>query len=103
MSVKTPSLDLPLAELADYCQRNHIVELSLFGSALCDDFGPDSDLDLLVVFAPDARIGFMALGRMERELSSLCGREMDLIPKRGLSPRIRNDILASNHVLYAAA
>jgi predicted nucleotidyltransferase len=102
MAVNTLPINLPLAASASYCRQNHIIELALFGSALRGDFGPGSDLDLLVVFAPDVRIGVITLGHMERERSSPCGRAVDLIPLRGLSPRIRNEILASSHGLYAA-
>jgi predicted nucleotidyltransferase len=77
-------------------------ELSLFGSALRDDFRPDSDLDLLVEFEPGARVGFLLLGKMERELEGLLGREVDLVPKGGLKPLIRQAVLDSARVLYAA-
>lgn len=95
-------LHLPMAMLSDFCRRNAIIELALFGSALRDDFGPDSDLDLLVSFAPDAQIGFMALGRMERELSAILERKVDLVPRPGLHSLIRDEVLAKRRVLYAA-
>lgn len=103
MVVTVPQIDLPLTELAGYCRRNGIIELALFGSALREDFGPESDMDLLVTFSPDAQIGFMALGRIERDLASLLHCNVDLIPKPGLHPRIRNEVLSTSQVLYAAA
>lgn len=94
-------LDLPLAEIAALCRRYRVRELSLFGSALREDFGPDSDVDLLVAFQSDVRIGFLALGRMEQELASLLARDVDLVPKDGLKPVIRDEVLAAARVLYA--
>ena len=66
-----------------------------------DDFGPESDVDVLVEFEPEARIGFLAMARAARELSSLFGRKIDLIPKSGLKPRLREPILAAAEVLFA--
>lgn len=89
-------------ELAAFCRANDVEELSLFGSALRSDFGPESDIDLLVAFRPDAEIGFLALARIQRELAALLGREVDLVPKRGLKPAIREQVLATSALLYAA-
>jgi uncharacterized protein len=97
-----PTLTLPLAEIAALCRRYRVRELALFGSALRPDFRPDSDLDLLVEFEPDAEIGFMELARMQRELAQLVGRSVDLVPKGGLRPVIRDEVLSSARVLYAA-
>ena len=102
MTDLTTRLDLPLDEIAALCRRYQVRELSLFGSALRDDFRRDSDLDLLVLFEPEAQVGFMALGRMERELETILGRKVDLVPKEGLKPIIRDEVLASAQVLYAA-
>lgn len=102
MVIQTAPINFPLDALATFCRRNEIIELALFGSALGGNFRPDSDIDLLVTFAPDARIGFMALGRIERDLASICGYDVDLIPKPGLNPRIRDEVLATSQLLYAA-
>ena len=96
------TLDLPMEAIAALCQRYRVEELSLFGSALRDDFRPDSDLDLLVTFDPEADVGFLELAGLGRELSTLLERSVDVVPKRGLKPIIRDDILASARVLYAA-
>jgi len=89
------------AKIADFCRRNQVKSLALFGSVLRADFRPDSDVDLLVEFEHGAKIGFMALGRMQRELTALLERPVDLVPKDGLKPVIRQDVLASTEVIYA--
>jgi predicted nucleotidyltransferase len=94
-------LTLP-TDIAEFCQRNQVQELALFGSALTADFGTESDVDLLVTFQPEARVGFLTLARMQRELEELFGRKVDLVPKGGLKPVIRNSVLASARILYAA-
>jgi predicted nucleotidyltransferase len=88
--------------IAAVCRLWQVTELSLFGSVLRDDFKPESDVDVLVTFAPEAEIGFLALAKMQRELSGILGRPVDLVPKDGLKPLIRNQVLASAHVVYAA-
>lgn len=95
-------LDLPIAEIADLCRSYRVRELSLFGSALRNDFRPESDLDFLVLFEPNARIGFLKFAALQRELGALVGRRVDLVPKRGLKPIIREEVLTSARVVYAA-
>jgi len=80
---------IPLGELARFCQRWKIRELALFGSALRDDFGPDSDVDILVEFDTDADWSLLNHIQMQQELQTLLGREVDLISKRALE-RSRN-------------
>ena len=94
-------IPIPEAEITDFCHRNQVKSLALFGSVLRADFRPDSDVDVLVEFEPGARIGFLALGRMQRELAELLLRPVDLVPKDGLKPAIRRDVLASTEVIYA--
>jgi predicted nucleotidyltransferase len=65
------------------------------------DFRPDSDVDVRVEFGPDARVGLLAMCRMQRELADLFHHPFDLVPKDGLKPRIREAVLASTEVLYA--
>lgn len=93
---------LPREGLHRLCREFHVRELLLFGSALRADFREESDLDLLVEFEPDARVGFLALSRLQRELSSLAGRRVDLVPKRGLKPAVRAEVLGQTRLLYAA-
>jgi hypothetical protein len=98
--------ELPHDRLIDFCQRWQITELALFGSILRDDFRPDSDIDLLVTFAPTTRWGLLAHVRMERELSQILDRPVDLIEKAVIqeSPNWlrRNEILQTAQVIYAA-
>jgi predicted nucleotidyltransferase len=97
-----PKIDIPADEIAAFCRRHHIRSLSLFGSILREDFGPDSDADVLVEFETDAQVGFIALNRMQRELAELLQRPVDLVPKEGLKPKIREAVLSSAEVVYAA-
>jgi predicted nucleotidyltransferase len=96
-----PKIAIPQDKIADFCRRNQVRTISLFGSVLREDFGPESDVDVLVEFEPEARIGFMALGRMQRELAELLGRSVDLVPRDGLKPLIRDSVLDGAQVLYA--
>jgi len=88
-------------KIVSFCQRNHIKELSLFGSAIRDDFGLDSDVDVLVEFEPDAQIDLIQFSGMRLELIELFGREVDLVTKSALKPLIKNEVLSSREVVYA--
>ena len=92
------------AQLADFCQRWKITELSLFGSALRDDFGPDSDVDLLVRYGPAPNRSLVDHVAMARELTELIGRKVDLVSKRGVENSrnwiIRRNILNSAELVY---
>ena len=91
------------AKLADFCRKWKITELSLFGSVLREDFRPDSDVDVLVTFAPEARWSLLDLPRMQDELSGILGRSADLVDIRGLrNPFRRREILATKEVIYAS-
>lgn len=83
------NLDLPETELADFCRRWRIRELALFRSVLRDDFDEESDLDILVAFAPDADWSLLDHMRMEQELEALLGRNVDLVSRRSVE-RSRN-------------
>jgi len=89
-------------ELAAVCRRFRVRELALFGSMLREDHGPDSDVDLLVSFEPTARVTFVTLARLQRDLEAVLGRKVDLVPKDGLKPVIRDHVLATARALYAA-
>lgn len=89
--------------LAEFCRRWKIEELALFGSVLTADFRPDSDVDVLVTFAPDAPWTLWDLSRMRFELEEMFGREVDLVEKKALrNPFRRRAILAGQRVIYAA-
>jgi predicted nucleotidyltransferase len=100
--VTAENLQLPLDEIREICRRYGVRELAIFGSALGPEFGPGSDIDLLVEFESDVDVGFLTLAGMQRELSEVLGRKVDLVPKGGLKPRIREAVLSSAEVLYAA-
>jgi len=95
-------IDVDDEVLQRFCRENRIRRLSLFGSVLRDDFGPESDVDVLVEFEPEARVGLMGLTRMELELTELLGRKVDLNTPAGLHRRFRDRVLAEAEVLYAA-
>jgi len=94
--------ELPLDEIAALCRRYAVRELSLFGSALRADFRPESDLDLLIEFEPEAGVGLLTLAQIQHQLERLVGRDVDLVPKDGLKPLIRDCVLSEAQVLYAA-
>lgn len=94
--------ELPLGAIRDLCRRYQVRELALFGSALRAYFRADSDIDLLVEFEPAATVSLLTLARLQRELADLIGRPVDLVPKRGLKPLIRDEVLGQAEVLYAA-
>jgi hypothetical protein len=88
--------------LAALCRRWGIRELAIFGSALREDFTPESDIDLLVEFEPGTVLGFRRLD-LERELSELFGgRRIDLVPRKYLHPRLRDQVQREARVQYAA-
>jgi predicted nucleotidyltransferase len=88
--------------LAAFCRRHGIRRLSLFGSALREDFGPDSDIDLLVEFEPATRVGLYEMAAMERELGVILGRKVDLRTPAELSRYFRDEVMATAEVQYAA-
>lgn len=96
------AIDIPKSEIEDFCRRNHIRRLAVFGSVLRDDFRPDSDVDVLVEFQPDTHIGLRFFG-MEEELSELFGRRVDLNTPGFLSKYFREAVLDQAVILYDAA
>jgi len=97
---------IPSDLLSAFCRKWDVVRLEVFGSALRDDFGPESDLDFLVTFDPIARRSLFDLAEAEQELASLLGRRVDLVTRAGIE-RSRNwirrrEILETARLLYAA-
>ncbi|HEY7725791.1 MAG TPA: nucleotidyltransferase family protein [Anaeromyxobacteraceae bacterium] len=89
--------------IADFCRRHHVRRLALFGSVLRSDFRPDSDVDVLVEFEPEHVPGFIALHGLEEELGALMsGRKVDLVTERFINHRIRDRVLSSAEVQFAA-
>jgi len=93
---------IPKDKIEAFCRRNHIRKLAFFGSVLREDLSPDSDIDVLVEFEPDAGVGFFELYDMEQELSSLLGgRKVDLSTPKCLSKYFRDKVLSEAEVHYA--
>jgi len=103
----TERLGVTEEKLAAFCRKWSIARLEVFGSALREDFDSKSDIDLLVTFLPDARVSLFTLARMEHELATLMGRDVDVAERRVIedSPNWirRKSILGSAQLLYAAA
>jgi predicted nucleotidyltransferase len=89
------------AKLAEFCKRNHIRKLALFGSVLRDDFTPDSDVDVLVEFTPGHTPGF-AFFSMQEELSQMLGRRVDLNTPGWISRHFRDRVINEAEVHYVA-
>jgi hypothetical protein len=97
-----PAVSLPTEAIAAFCREHGIRRLSVFGSALRDDFTPDSDIDLLVEFEPDRIPGLLGIARLERQLSALLGgRKVDLRTPEDLSRYFREQVLQEAEVQYA--
>lgn len=103
MNALKPAVELPPQRVAEFCRRNRIRRLSLFGSVLRADFRPDSDVDVLVEFEPEARVGFFKLVDLQDELSPMLGgRTVDLRTPRDLSRYFRSEVEAGARVEYAS-
>lgn len=101
--MKFHNIEFPEERIADFCRRRKVTELALFGSVLRDDFGPDSDIDVLVTFTPDCGWSLFDLVEMQEELKDIFQRDVDLVEKEGLrNPFRRHEILNSMEVVYAA-
>ena len=101
----TTQINLPMEKIADFCRRWKIARLEVFGSMLREDFGPESDLDFLYTFAPDAHWGWDIV-TMEEELSALLHRPVDLVSREAVASSRnwirRAHILSSAHEIYSA-
>lgn len=95
-------INLPEDQIAEFCRRHHIRKLSLFGSVLRQDFRADSDVDVLVEFDPGHTPGLQFFS-MERELSEMIGRRVDLNTAAFLSPHFREQVLQESETAYASA
>jgi len=93
---------IPKDKLAEFCKRNHIRRLSVFGSALRGQLGPDSDIDLLVEFDQDHIPGLFSIVRMEMELTEMLGRKADLRTPEDLSEYFRDEVVENAEVQYQA-
>ncbi len=100
--VRVGNIDMPLDDIAAICQRYQVRELAVFGSALRDDFRDDSDIDILVEFDPNARVGLIRFYQLQFELEQILQRSVDLVSKPGLHRLIRDNVLQTSEVVYAA-
>ena len=98
---ETAAVALPVEEIRAYCATQPIQRLSLFGSAARNELTPDSDIDLLVEFDPDAKIGYFELAQQEIDLSELIGKKVDLRTPNELSRLFRQEVIESARLLYA--
>ena len=100
MSLK---IDLSEDKIKEFCQRNRIRRLSLFGSVLREDFGPESDIDVLVEFEPGTNVGLITLAGMEIDLGQMLGYKVEIHTVKGLNPHFRDEVLDQAEVQYEQA
>jgi len=94
-------ISLPRQVIEEFCRRNHIRKLALFGSVLREDFRPDSDVDVLVEFEPGHTVGLLRMAGLEIELSEVLGRKVDLRTPAELSRYFRDEVARTREVQYA--
>ena len=98
--MKPERISLTKEQIAKFCQNNHIRKFAFFGSVLRDDFRPDSDVDVLVDLDYSVPIGLFQMARMERQLSEMIGRKVDLRTPEDLSDYFRDEVISEAEVLY---
>ncbi|MCE5323140.1 nucleotidyltransferase family protein [bacterium] len=102
----SPRISFDMVKIVAFCQKWRISEFALFGSVLRDDFGPESDVDVLVKFFPDSHTSLFDLVDMEQELAEIVGRKVDIVCREGIekssNPLRKRAILDSAEVMYAA-
>lgn len=101
--MKKRNINIPKDKIAEFCRRHHIRRLALFGSALREDFTPNSDVDVLVEFEPGTRVGMIRLAGIELELSRILGRKVDMNTPGFISKYYREEVLAEAEDQYVAA
>lgn len=95
-------VQLPEAQIGEFCRRYQVKELAVFGSAARGELRADSDIDLLVEFLPDAQVSLLQHFAAERELSELLGRRVDLVSRRALRTALKDQVLSEARLIYAA-
>jgi len=95
-----PKISISQEKIARFCQKNHILTMSLFGSVLTDQFNPTSDVDFLVEFQSEHIPTLFDVVNMEDELSDIIGRHADLKTAKGLSQYFRDDIIGKAQIIY---
>jgi len=96
------SITIDHERIVEFCRRNRVRRLSFFGSVLRNDFGPTSDVDVLVEFDREATVGYFSMSRMEQELTEMFGRRVDLRTPKELSRHFRDQVLADAQDEYVA-
>ena len=99
--MKYHGIEIPADHIRAFCRRNQIRRLALFGSILRDDFNAKSDIDILVEFEPDHVAGLLRMAALERELSELLGRRVDLRTAAELSRYFRSDVVRESELVHA--
>lgn len=100
MKNKIP-IQVPKDKIRIFCKKYHVKKLSFFGSMLRNDFSADSDLDVLIEFQPNQKIGYLDMARMEEELSAIMNKKVDLRTPAELSRYFRQEVLENAEVQYA--
>ena len=95
-------IDVDQGQIADFCRRHGIRKLAFFGSVLSEDFGPDSDVDVLVEFEENRRVGLLRMAGMQLDLEKIIGRPVDMRTPQDLSVYFRDEVVAGAEVRYAA-
>jgi len=98
--MKSTAIDIDEPTIRAFCEKHRIRRMALFGSVLRDDFTPESDIDVLVEFEPDVRLGLIGLGEIEADLSDLFGRRVDMNTEDTLSKYFRDKVLSQAETLY---
>jgi predicted nucleotidyltransferase len=101
--MRSKKFTLPRRKITEFCKRWSIIEFSLFGSVLREDFRPDSDIDVLISIDPEAHVSLFEIAQMQIELENMFKRPVDLVEKEGLrNPYRRREILSTAQIIYAA-
>lgn len=95
-----PKIPIPRDKIAEFCQKNFIKTMSLFGSVLTDDFKPTSDVDFLVEFQPEHIPTLFDIVEMEEELSNIVGHHADLKTAKGISRYFRDEVISKAQMIY---
>ena len=98
--MKSIAIDIDEAQIRAFCEKHRIRRMALFGSVLRDDFTPESDVDVLVEFEPEVRLGLIGLAGVENELGDTLGRKVDLNTEDMLSKYFREEVLAEAETVY---
>lgn len=93
-------IDLPIERIEEICRRYKLQELSLFGSVLREDFGAQSDVDVLIEPGPETPRGFSMIAALQEELEAVFDRPVDLVTKGGLSKFLKDEVLGSRRTVY---